>query len=777
MNALSKLIIEISQMTPAEVSFRAYLKMKKKMGRFHNIPEADFSSSNSHHHKCTFFGFGSAFDEKTRQIHREICSKGALLEEANSICRNEFLLFGRKRLSFPGEVNWHYKGKDASSWPLVYFDKLKISGNGHPFDVKVTWELNRHQHFYALGRAYWLTSDEQYARTFVGHIESWLRQNPFQMGINWTSNLEVALRAISWLWAYHFFRHAEIAQDFWAKFLQTLYLHGDYIERYLTIHYNPNNHIIGEATGLLMLGLFFRDQNVGERWMEKGLRLLEREIERQVNPTGGSKEASLGYHRFVMEFFTLAYIICQKNNLLFSKSFRKRLEKMYDFLALLLRPDGTAFEFGDYDDGRAFKLTSAASTDFRPSLSTGAALFNRGDFKASAGRFCEESFWLLGQQGYETFQNLQSESDLEFSHMNKDNGLCLMRAGEDKALLFDFGPLGIGKVCPHGHADALSIQLYWGGKELLIDPGTYTYNGKPLWRNYFRGTSAHNTIVVDEEHQSTPNRTFRWLKLARSKPLGWFSGDYVDFARGEHDGYRRLVDPVTHERSILFIKPDYFVLVDSFSAALQHLYEQCFHLPPGKVATSKDGSVFLCLGRKGLIIKPLDKDKLNLAILKGSKTPIQGWISRAYGLRRPAPVVKYSGRMEGCGLIPTILFPFQNKKRLPRCKVFLRDEKTILFKLGYSKFCDLFIFANGEARFREAEGFGSDAQVCFLRIKSGGRVKKAFMVKGQRLSISKDQVIEFEKPVEYAELRDYQGIPAVNAKPNVEFKIKSYNRE
>jgi hypothetical protein len=784
MNPLSKLIIEISQMTPAEVSFRTYLKLKKKIGRFHNVPEVDFSKPagrqagpNPHQPGCTFFAVDSSFDDETQTIHQEICQKGALLEEANSLCRNEFFLFRKKRLSFPGEVNWLYKGKGKRSWPLAYFDKVNISGNGRPFDVRITWELNRHQHFYSLGRAYWLTSDEKYARTFVKHIESWTRQNPFQVGINWTSNLEVALRAISWLWAYHFFKRAEIAEDFWQKFLQTLYLHGNYIERYLTTHFNPNNHIIGEATGLMMLGLFFQGRELRERWLEKGLSILEKKMQCQVNSTGGSKEESLGYHRFVMELFTLVYILCQKNGIPLSDLFKGRLEKMYAFLASFLRPDGTAFEFGDYDDGRAFKLTSAAAGDWRPSLSTGAALFQRGDLRALAGHFHEESFWLLGQEGYETFQNLESESNHKFSYINQENGLCLMRAGEDKALLFDFGPLGIGKVCPHGHADALSIQLYWKGRDLLIDPGTYSYNGKPRWRNYFRGTSAHNTIVVDGEHQSTPNRTFRWLSIARSRLIDWFSGDYVDFARGGHDGYRRLSDPVTHERSILFIKPDYFILVDSLWAAAEHLYEQCFHFHSGEVSAGKDGAIFLSMGRRGLVIKPLDQGALNLEILKGSEKPIQGWISPAYDRRLPAPVVKYSERIKGTGVIPMVLFPVQGKKRLPACRVLCRNEETIFFKLSYAKFSDLFMFGNRSGQLQQAGGFGSDAQICFFRISKDEKVKKAFMVKGRRLLLSQDKVIEFEKPVQYAELREYENIPAVNAKPNIAFKIKSWQKE
>ena len=51
----------------------------------------------------------------------------------------------------------------------------------------------------------------------------------------------------------------------------------------------------------------------------------------------------------------------------------------------------------------------------------------------------------------------------------------------------------------HGHCDALSVILNVNGKNLLIDPGTYTYTGDQEWRAYFRGSSAHNTVTVDEQ--------------------------------------------------------------------------------------------------------------------------------------------------------------------------------------------------------------------------------------------------------------------------------------
>ena len=56
---------------------------------------------------------------------------------------------------------------------------------------------------------------------------------------------------------------------------------------------------------------------------------------------------------------------------------------------------------------------------------------------------------------------------------------------------------GMPPLYNHGHADALSITLSVGGKETLVDPGTYRYNGEPEFRKYFKGTRAHNTVTID----------------------------------------------------------------------------------------------------------------------------------------------------------------------------------------------------------------------------------------------------------------------------------------
>jgi len=79
--------------------------------------------------------------------------------------------------------------------------------------------------------------------------------------------------------------------------------------------------------------------------------------------------------------------------------------------------------------------------------------------------------------------------------------LATDRGAENEMLVvLDAEPLGLPPLYAHGHADALSFRLSYGGHEFLIDPGTFCYYTPTLWRWYFRGTAAHNTVRLAQPH-------------------------------------------------------------------------------------------------------------------------------------------------------------------------------------------------------------------------------------------------------------------------------------
>ena len=138
--------------------------------------------------------------------------------------------------------------------------------------------------------------------------------------------------------------------------------------------------------------------------------------------------------------------------------------------------------------------------------------------------------------------------------------------------IIDCGPTGYLTLAAHGHADALALYLTVGGTEFLIDPGTYNYHGKNEWREYFKGTSAHNTVRIDHSDQSLSGGKFMWIHRANAQAsIVDFTSDKDEF-EGYHDGYRRLGDPVTHRRKVIFRKAQKNIsVIDTIECLKDHV--------------------------------------------------------------------------------------------------------------------------------------------------------------------------------------------------------------
>jgi hypothetical protein len=221
--------------------------------------------------------------------------------------------------------------------------------------------------------------------------------------------MDVAIRAVNWLWGYHFFCASQsLTQESKLKLFKSLYLHGRHIVNNLEFGRIRGNHYLSDIAGLVYLGIFFHETKEGKKWLEKGLAALKEEMEFQVYPDGVDCEGSISYHRLVTELFLSTTLLCRKNGITFPQWYMNRLEKMIEFVMYYTKPDGTAPQIGDNDDGRLHILSNYGNwnkLDHRYLLSVGAVLFKRRDFKDAAGEFHEEAFWLVGAEGLNSFAN------------------------------------------------------------------------------------------------------------------------------------------------------------------------------------------------------------------------------------------------------------------------------------------------------------------------------------------------------------------------------------
>jgi len=540
-------------------------------------------------------------------------------------------------------IDWNYEHKAGKSTPMAFSGDIDYRDYSVTGDCKFVWEPNRHHQLVSLGRAYRWTGDDRYALAAVEQLESWMDQCPFSRGMNWRSPLELAIRLINWVWTLELVRESEaLSAAFVERITSVTYRHLWDVTRKFSRYSSANNHLIGEAAGVYIGSSYFRGLNNARLWRRRSREILQSEIFRQTYEDGGNREQALGYHLFVLPFLLLPAIVGRRDDDDFGQEYWHRLEKTFDFVAAFMDGDSVSPMFGDSDDGHVLDLGMNLG-DPRSLMAIGAVLFERSDFKALACGFPESAYWLLGGSGMRRFDSLSTGgvSVARHSRVLPDSGYYLLTSntGEDASrirVVFDCGELGFKSIAAHGHADALSFTLRAGGHDILVDPGTYDYFTYPTWRNYFRSTRAHNTIELDGVDQSELLGSFLWGRKATARCLHWEPTDAGGRVVGEHDGYGRLNDPVTHRRTLSLDAPEGIIdVMDELVCEgchdivmTLHFAEHCHVEPIGenRFNVQYDG---------GCATFALDS-ALSVDVLHGSEDPIFGWVSRGYHRKNPA---------------------------------------------------------------------------------------------------------------------------------------------
>ncbi len=701
-----------------------------------------------------FFAAFADREKSTAEFRRRFpAAESEIVAQADRILGGHFDLLGFKDLDFGQPINWQLEPVSKKSAPNIHWSRLNYLDPELAGDKKITWELNRHQYFVTLGQAYWLTGDEHYAEAFVAQLESWMDQNPPKLGINWASSLEIAFRSISWLWALEFFKNSpSLNATLYSRFLKFLYLNALHLETYLSTYFSPNTHLTGEALGLFYLGTLLPDFKEANRWRQQGKQILLGQISQQVRADGVYFEQSSYYHRYTADFYTHFLILARLNDERLPAEVERTLQLLLDHLMHITRPDGTSPLFGDDDGGRLLFLERRPVNDFRAALSNGAALFRRGDYKFVASGLAEETFWLLGPEGAHEFDKIKAIQPSVDSKEFSARGYYVMRDGwtaQANYLLFDCGPHG-ALNSGHAHADALAIEVAAHGRSLLIDPGTFTYTGSKEWRDWFRSSAAHNTVSIDGQSSSVPAGPFSWSTVAKCEPLSWLNARRFTYVAGKHNGYESLPAPATHNRSILFLKHDYWVMRDRVTSNGEHDLALRFHF-------AADAAVELCPEERtgAPIVKSGETPGLQVfsASESGRWSREHGSVSHCYGSRVAAPVCVFSEHSNGPTELLTVLLPLA--AGTPRFEV---DEVEAIggraIEITGEHHRDFVMLRDEKRSVIETVRFVSDFKWTWARFnRSDERTAEALLelvvMDGQRLQVDGKEILKSARPIEY----------------------------
>jgi hypothetical protein len=577
-----------------------------------------------------------------------------LIGDADKIAKGQLSFFDLEDHFLGDPIEWNYDhgaSKPTPKLPIQSVDYRDFQQSG---DCKLVWEPNRHHHLVVLARAYRATGERRYAEAVVRQLESWMEQNPFGYGMNWRSPLELGVRLINWIWAFDMIRDSAVMDEaFYARLRRAAFFHCWETARKYSKGSSANNHLVGEAAGVYVGASYFQGFRQSETWREEAKEILCREILAQTYDDGCIREHGLGYQFFVLQFYIVSGLVGRWTGDDFPYAYWARIERMVEFVAWLAEGGEELPMFGDRDDGYVLDLGDRPEK-VEALLSLAALLFERDDFKGQVGGVSQTAYWLMGTADVADYgrpvvtQNalkpLRSRSFPESGYHMLQHG----RVGEGAfSLFFDCAELGYGSIAAHGHADALSVALRLDRRDILVDSGTYDYFTYPEWRQYFRQTRSHNTLMVDGEDQSELLGAFLWGRRAESRLEAWQVDGDETLISGSHDGYCRLPDPVVHRRTVkLKGGQGEIEILDEIECRQRHqvslrfqFSEYCSLEPEGdegfRVRVDGLDKTLLFRYSKGLAAE----------IFKGSESPKAGWVSRGYHRKTPAPQLVLEGEV------------------------------------------------------------------------------------------------------------------------------------
>jgi uncharacterized heparinase superfamily protein len=615
--------------------------------------------------------FGVDGWRKRKEELKEILTQdlGVRLESiratADQYCAHLFDVLGSGLLPLGETIDWHKDIKSGVTWEPVHFKRIKEIELTDDSDIKVPWELSRFHQFTALGKAYFLTNDEKYAAEFIRQWEHWMEKNPPYHGVNWHCAMEVAIRAINWIWGYYYFaQSAQFDQVRRAKFASALRIHGEYIHGNLEFNMrvidgkfrrHNGNHYVADLVGLIYLGVVMPGRKT-KGWLEFALSELEQELDAQVTADGVQWETTPSYHRFVLEMALSAVILCRDNDIAVAESVLKKLESMCEFTLHYLKPDGLCPLVRDADDGRLHWLNSDPFRDHRHILALGGAYLGRADMISRADGRWEDVLWLLGPEGVQRAREVKGRPPTLESKGFAESGFYVMRNRDKSHVFIVCGDIGMGGLQGgHSHNDCLSFELFYDGATFITDCGSYVYTGNPKERNAFRSTASHNTGRVDqcEMNRFEPDSLFHLENDAKPKVLQWLTRPEFDYLSCAHFGFTRLKSPVVHQRRFLLDRvSDYLIIEDCFQGEGEHLFEVFFHFSPDvRVDQRTDGGLSAQASASEI--------RLDLLRAENWRTRLdQGWVSESYGTKRPSCTLVATSRQSApASLITAIRLP------------------------------------------------------------------------------------------------------------------------
>jgi hypothetical protein len=551
-----------------------------------------------------------------------------VMRRADETLAHTYRLAGCKPYTFDGDIVWNFDPYNYDQWPI---------------------HLNRHTEWRFLAAAYLATGQDRYAAEWADQVVKWVAAMPVFIGPHWIQgpynapgrsplSLDAGIRlGQHWFPAFKVLRRSPAVPDAaLVAFVQSCYRHALYLMRDSNFKTGSNWGAM-ESNGLFHIGVMFPEFRDARTWRDTALQRTTGEIDLQVYPDGAQTELAPGYHGVSLGNFLGVMKLARANDLALPDDFVGRLERMFGYYLKICTPDLRLPPLNDSGRG-SFSWVFRDGVDLFP---------ERDDFR-----------WVLSarRQG-----RPPKFTDIVMPYA----GWVVTRSdwGPDaRYLLFDAGPFGTG----HQHEDRLGIILFAFGRELISEAGVYAYD-RSQWRRYVLSTRAHSTVRIDGKDQNSRHDRSQY-RATEPHTYGFFDSDAYCYARDTHRaGYGTPPDrSIRHRRRILFVKPDFWILVDDYAGegGAVHDIESQFLINLPDAGIDEPSLRVTALPEHddaaGILIVPLTPAGLSVRIAKGETEPeVRGFMPRGFENLVPTPAALYSRRFSEQALDAYALVPFR----------------------------------------------------------------------------------------------------------------------
>jgi hypothetical protein len=560
----------------------------------------------------------------------------------------QWRLFDRS-IVISAETDWHRDPVFGARWPRHYTGSLSYYREGG--DVVTLWHLNKMMFLLDLAAAYRTTRDPDLAARVYDLIDSWCVANPYLVGMNWVSPLDIATRLAVWSHALAAVADAPLPDEARAaRIVRSIVRQADHVASHLSEWPIPNNHLMGEVALLYAFAACWPIWTDARAWMARAEALLASEVQRQVLDDGFQYEASVNYHAYALDF-VLVYLHAKAmiGEAPHPTVLAKARSMATAYLELVM-PSGRRPRIGDDSIDRFFVLAHGIDA---PPLSAHESAFAdaiRPEFAVTlaAARWGRDL--------------LDVRVPARHARHFAQAGISIAR-DSDAAVAFVHGPQH-RHLFSHGHmhADAGSFELELDGVPVIVDAGTYVYFADPEARTYFKGARAHNAPVVDDVEPMRSLEPFRWETVA--------GGEYLGFGATPGAvgiGNRRKLQgvggvPMEHTRALVIARGTVVVLDsirardESSVAPHTHLARICFRTPTPPGTASADGR------RAGLadprhfarVVEAFSDQRSHVEVVD-DPTDRNGWYSRWYGDLQRGVAVRVSAEFESSVLVASVI--------------------------------------------------------------------------------------------------------------------------